>query len=146
MEQFQKKLMIQQGFLGVGLLGLIAVFVFTLMHESAATPTGHFIAGFRSGISFALLLLFLLSIYRTAAAMKNPDKLRKLYVFETDERVLLIRQKAGSAGMNIVMYGFIIAAFIAGNFSEPVFFTLLGACLFVGLVRGFFKLYYRTKI
>ena len=146
MEQFRKKLMRQQTFLAVGLLVLVAVFVFTLMHESATTPTGYFIAGFRSGISFALVLVFLFSIYRTAAAMKDPNKLRKLYIIETDERVLLIRQKAGSAGMNIVMYGFIIAAFVAGNFSEPVFFTLLGACLFVGLVRGFFKLYYRTKI
>ena len=146
MEQFQKKLMIQQAHLVLGLIGLIAVFVFTLMHESAPSPTGHFIAGFQSGISFALALLFLLSIYRTFVAMKNPDKLKKLYISETDERVLLIRQKAGSAGMNIVMYGFIIAAFIAGNFNEIVFFTLLAACLFVGLVRGFFKLYYRTKI
>ena len=146
MEQFKKKLIVQQCYLTIGLIGLIAVFLFSLNHESMPSAVGHFIGGFQTGISIALAGAFLFLSYRTLAAIKNSDKLRKLYISETDERVLLIRQKSGSAGMNIVMYGLTIGAFIAGNFNDTVFFTLLGACLFVGLVRGFFKLYYRAKI
>jgi len=146
MEQFKKKLIVQQRYLSFGLLGLIAVFVFSLHHESAPSAIGHFIGGFQTGISITLAGAFLFLLYRTLAAIKDSDKLRKLYIFETDERILLIRQKSGSAGMNIVMYGLIIGAFIAGNFNDIVCLTLLGACIFVGLVRGFFKLYYRIKI
>jgi len=146
MEPFKKRLIVQQCYLAMGVIGLIAVFIFSLNHANAPSPIWHFIEGFQTGISITLIGIFVFFSCRTFTAIKNPDKLRKLYIAETDERVLLIRQKSGSAGMNIVMYGLVIGAFIAGNFNYIVFFTLLGACLFVGLVRGFFKLYYRAKI
>jgi len=146
MEQFRKRLIIQQRCLAIGIIGLIAVFVFSLLHESAPSAIGHFIAGFQAGLSITLAGLFLFIFYRIFVASRNSSKLRELYISETDERTLLIRQKSGSTGMNIVMYGLIMGAFIAGNFNDAVCLTLLGACLFVGLVRGFLKLYYRAKI
>jgi len=146
MEQFKRKLIMQLNFLVAGVIGLIFVFIFGLTHESAPSAIGHFIEGVQTGILLAATGVLAAFIHRTLIAIKNSDKLKKLYISETDERILLIRQKSGSVGMNIVMYGLTIGAFIAGNFNDIVFFTLLGACLFVGLVRGFFKLYYRAKI
>jgi len=146
MEQFKKRLVVQQICLAIGITLLIAVFIVSLNIESTPSAAGHFIEGFQAGITVTLVGLFVFLIVRARVAIKDADKLRKLYISETDERTLLIRQKSGSAGMNIVMYGLIIGAFVAGNFNEVVCLTLLGACLFVGLVRGFFKLYYRVKI
>jgi len=146
MEQFKRKLIVQQRYLATGFIVLIIVFLFRLNHQRTPSDIGHFIDGFQTGVSIALAGVFLFFFYRTLAAIRNVDKLRKLYISETDERILLIRQKSGSAGMNMVMYGLTIGAFIAGNFNDTVCLTLLGACLFVGLVRGFFKLYYRAKI
>jgi len=146
MEQFKKKLIAQQYFLVIGIIGLIIVFVFNIVRESAPSATGHFIEGVQAGFTIPLAGVFIFLFCRTLSATKNPDKLRKLYIAETDECTMLIRQKSGSAGMNIVMYGLTLGAFVAGSFNETVFFTLLGACIFVGLVRGFFKVYYRIKI
>jgi len=146
MEQFKKRLIVQQYCLAIGIIGLIIAFIFSHNYESVPSAIGHFIEGFQAGISITLVCIFLFLSHRAFAAIRNADKLRKLYISETDERALLIRQKSGSAGMNIVMYGLTVGAFIAGNFNEIVCLTLLGACIFVGLVRGFFKLYYRAKI
>ena len=118
MEQFKKKLIVQQRYLTIGLIGLVAVFLFSLSHESSPSAIRHFIEGFQMGISITLAGAFLFLSYRTLAAIGNSDKLKKLYISETDERVLLIRQKSGSAGMNIIMYGLTIGAFIAGNFND----------------------------
>jgi len=137
MEQFKRKLIMQLNFLAVGVIGLIFVFIFGLTHESAPSAIGHFIEGVQTGILLVAAGALAVFIHRTLIAIKNPDKLKKLYISETDERILLIRQKSGSVGMNIVMYGLTIGAFIVGNFNDIVFFTLLGVCLFVGLVRVF---------
>lgn len=104
-----------------------------------------FVAGFQVGIVLTLvgLLVFLVMRYRMAG--KNPELMKKMYISETDERTQWIQQKAGSQGMNIVVYGLTLATAVAGNFNGTVFFTLLAADVFVLLVRLILKLYYKNK-
>jgi uncharacterized membrane protein len=104
-----------------------------------------FTEGFQVGIIVALFGFLLYFFIRNIIAMRNPDRMKKLYISETDERKLLIMQKSGSDGMNIVMYGLAVGSAVAGNFDDTVFFALLGACVFVALVRGLLKLYYQKK-
>ena len=147
MDAFKKKLAARQWWLAVGVLGLIAAFVLTFNLEAASVcGLQSFIAGFQTGFTIVIGILLLVILAKTRIAIRNPEQLKKAYIAETDERSLMIRQKAGSAVMNIIMYGLSVGALVAGNFNETVFVTLLAACLFVGLVGVSFKLYYRVKL
>jgi len=101
--------------------------------------------GFNFGIVCGFMITAIFYIYRNVKALKDDEKLKKLYIAETDERNLLILQKSGSVGLNVITIGLLIGASVSIYFNEMVFFTLLGACLFVSLVRLVFKLYYHKK-
>lgn len=104
---------------------------------------------FAHGVSFGFicLLIFIavLHICKYSAARKNDEKLKKLYIAETDERTLLIMQKSGSVGMTASIIGLAVSASVSAYFNITVFFTLLGACMFVSLIKGILKLYFRGK-
>jgi len=147
MEEFKKKIQRRQFLLLIGLLGACCLVMLTRNYEKAPASEHlqSFTEGFQVGAIIALFGSLIFSFIRNVLAMKNPEKLKKLYISETDERKLMIMQKSGSDGMNIVMYGLAVGTAVAGNFNDTVFFTLLGASLFVTLVRCFMKLYYFKK-
>jgi len=101
--------------------------------------------GFNIGIVCGFIIIVLRHMYRNISALKDDDKLKKLYIAESDERNLLILQKSGSIGINVNKIGLMIGASVSAYFSMAVFFTLLGACIFVSLTRGVLKLYYQKK-
>ena len=146
MEEFRKRLRKRQLILAAGLM--IAC--------SAVSLTGHndpvmpdflkgFIEGFQVGLLAALFGVTVFYLIRYLRAIRDPEKLKKLYVSETDERKLFIQQKAGSVGFTIVLFGLVLATIVAGNYNVTVFFTLLGATVFVEMVGGLLKLYYHSK-
>lgn len=148
MEEFKKKLQSRQLLLTSGLLFACCAIIFSNRFAQASAfkeSTQDFIDGFQMGIVTAILGALVFFIVRNIYASRSPDRLRKRYIAETDERKLFIRQKSGSIGMDITLYGLAVGAAVAGNLNAMVFFTLLGACLFVSSVRGFLKLYYRIK-
>ena len=104
-----------------------------------------FIDGFQVGVASCLLGVMIIFAVKYFIAISRPDRLKKLYIFETDERRIFIKQKTGNLGMNIIIYGLAVGTSVAGNLNNTVFFSLLGACLFVTLVRGIMKLYYNRK-
>jgi uncharacterized membrane protein len=148
MEDFRKKMYIRQVLLICGLFGACCLVMLTRQYEKVLSVSEFlqgFVEGFQVGIIVALFGFMIFCFIRNVAAMKNPDRMKRLYISETDERKLMIIQKSGSDGMNIVMYGLAVGTAVAGNLNDTVFFTLLGACLFVILIRGFMKLYYYKK-
>ncbi|WP_040952490.1 hypothetical protein [Gorillibacterium massiliense] len=148
MEQFKKKLLSRQILLTSGLLCSCSAIMFSRYFVKEPSSSEHlqgFIEGFQVGIALGLLGFLIFFLVRNVMAMSNPERLKKLYISETDERKRFIMQKSGSVGMNIVMYGLAVRTAVSGNINDIVFFTLLGACLFVALIRGFLKFYYRTK-
>ena len=56
-----------------------------------------FMLGFQDGMVLALLVCSLLALISTLLTCRNPEKLQKAYVEETDERTQLISRKAFSA-------------------------------------------------
>ena len=148
MDEFRKMLIARQLLLTAGLLGACSAVMLTRNYvkaTSASETAQAFIGGFQVGILAILLGALLYFIIRNILAMRDQERMKKLYVYETDERRKFIRQQSGSMGMNIILYGLAAGTVVAGNFNDTVFFTLLGACLFVSLVRSFLKLYYRKK-
>ena len=99
-----------------------------------------------SGLLSGLLALVIIYIIRCQFAIRDDEKLKKLYIKETDERALFIYQKSGSIGMNISVAGLLLGALVCAYINIIVAATLLGACLFISLIRGFLKLYYRKHI
>jgi hypothetical protein len=91
-----------------------------------------------------LIGVYILAIY--IRALRNDDLLQKLFISETDERNILIRSKTGGMAINIIMAALVLATIVSGVFSEIVYFTLLMTLLFVAIIKGALKLYYRSKI
>jgi len=148
MDDFKKKLTARQLLIGAGLLVLFCAFMLSRHYVKAAPDSDYitgFIEGFQVGLLTALLAALLYYLVRNLLALRNPEKLKKLYIAETDERKQFIQRQAGSIGMNIVMFGLAAGAVIAGNMNDTVFFTLMGACVFVALIRAFLKIYYKNK-
>ncbi len=148
MENFKKKLISRQLLLISGLLGACSAVMLTRNFAKEAAVSERiqgFIEGFQVGILMTLVITLIFFLVRNIMAMRDSERLKKLYISETDERKLFIMQKSGSIGMNIAMYGLAVGTAVSGNINDTVFLTLLGACLFLTLIRGFFKLYYRNK-
>lgn len=148
MDEFKKKMQARQLLLISGLLGACSAVLLSRNFEKASSVSEYWqgiAEGFQVGIVVALFGFLIFFFFRNILAMRNPDRLKKLYISETDERKLLIMQKSGSVGMNIVVYGLAVGTAVAGNINDTVFFTLMGASLFTASVRGFLKLYYRVK-
>ena len=149
MEEFKKQLQRRQQILVCALL--FTASALTLSRKAFNTQAAEqfispaMVYGFQAGLMTALLACGIFLLIRNGMFLKNPEQLKKLYIEETDERTLLIRQKSGSVGMNFVMFGLAIAAAVAANFNAMVFFTLLGACVFVSIVRFALKVYYRQR-
>jgi len=148
MDEFKKKLRNRQILIFVAMLGATGAFILSsCLEKESATPENlrDFIGGFQVGVAAGLLGVLIVFAARYFMAIGNPERLKKLYISETDERRLFIKQKTGDIGMNIITYGLIVGTIVAGNFNDTVFITLLCTCLFVSLIRGFLKLYYRRK-
>jgi len=147
-DDFRKRLKMQQIVLTTGLLLACALLILSRFYEKGGSEVSFmqgFIAGFQVGIVAALLGFLSFFIVRNMVSLRNPERLKKLYISETDERKSLIFQKSGSDGMNVITYGLAVGAAVSGNINDTVFFALLGACIFVVAVRGVLKLYYRNK-
>ena len=79
-------------------------------------------------------------------ALKDETKLRLLYNEENDERMKLIRAKAGVPMVLILSLTLVLAAMIIGYWSATVFIVLIGVALFQLLASLGVKLYYKNKI
>jgi len=148
-QEYAKKLKIRLILMCCALLGTCAALIVSSHLATAGNFSldypKDFIAGFQTGIATGLFGILIFFAVRYALALKNEKRLKKLYIAETDERKALIMQKSGSICLNVSMFGLMLAAAIAGNFDSRVFFSLVGAGLFVSLVRGALKLFYNKK-
>lgn len=127
-----------------GLFALNGVFHFT------PTPVGNektsgFILGFQFGILILLNTLLIRNLSSYRSALKDNEKLKVLYIKENDERIKMIQEKIGVIGFNVAIIGLILMAITAGYFNEVVFFSLLGAVIFLVTIKACLKLYYYRK-
>ncbi len=103
------------------------------------------IHGFQVGIFIGLEFMMVMFVFRYRKALRSETELKKLYIEEMDERRKLIKDKIGGTGLNICLGGIATATIISGFFNEIVFLSLMGALIFMALVKGILKVYYRNK-
>lgn len=149
MENFRnvlkRRLALMIGFcvLSMAFVGLIGVS--SHMIAVGSENLTDFIFGFQVGIFITLQTMLLIPIAKYGIALKNESKLKKLYVEENDERRKLIQDKIGGVGFNFTLGTIATTTVVAGFFYQIVFATLLGVLIFMALLKGFLKMYYRNK-
>ena len=146
MDKFKIKIRNRILLLIILLVGLITIYFILFMNQDKLPKSSKNIMSFHGGVLSSFSILLILNIFRNLIAIKNEKKLRKLYIKENDERSIMIMQKTGAVGINICIVGFAGASIIAGYFNNVIFFTLLGATIFVSLIKGLFKVYYHKNL
>lgn len=104
-----------------------------------------FLYGFIGGGLTSMDLVFIFLLAKCSKALRNEEILNDLYIKENDERQKYIRSKTGGLTMYICSIVILLAAVIAGNYSQTVFFSLLACSVFLFLVIGLLKIYYMKK-
>ncbi len=146
MDKFRIKIRNRVLFLIILFISLIAIYLILLLNQDSLPKASSRIMSFHVGILSGFGVLLLLDVFRYLRAMKDEKELKKLYIKENDERTIMIMQKTGAIGINICIIGLGCGAIIAGFFNKVVFLTLMGATLFISLVKGLFKIYYHINI
>ena len=155
MEQYRKKLRFEN--LVIALLGLVLVGFMALAFAGEAgkiplspvSGDAHWQSqwrGFCAGVAGGLLALLLLGLGRNLLAMKSPEKLKKLYIRQNDEREWEIYSKALCAAMRLCLLLALVATVVVGYFNATAGLTLLIATFAATLICLAFKLYYRRKL
>lgn len=146
MDKFKGRIRNRILFLIILLASLIVIYLVLFLNQDNLSKPSSEIISFHGGALSSFGILLILNIFINLKAIKDEKELKKLYIKENDERAIMIIQKTGAVGINICIVGLAIATIIAGYFNEIVFFTLLGATLFVSLIKGLFKIYYHRKL
>lgn len=102
-------------------------------------------SSFRTGACSGITALMALNIARYSEALKNDEKLKKLYIAETDERTRLIFEKSNSASFRTVIIVLGLSAMVASFYSETVFSTLIAVIFVIIFINAGFNFYYRRK-
>lgn len=148
MEKFRQTLQLRLRLAGLYNAVFLMVVASGFVHLNNG-GNGHlqeFIIGCNVGFCIGIQLLVIYYMGKYSQALKSNEKLKKLYIYENDERRKLIKAQVGGVGINVVIGGLAIAMIGAGFFNNTVFFAFLGALIFSALVKGTLKLYFNRKI
>lgn len=104
------------------------------------------ITDFQTGFMLGLAIVSLFILIKYCKLLKNERMLKEAYLKETDERMILIRSKAGMPALLITSVIMISAGIIAGYFNIIVFYSLLAAGVCQLLLGVCLKFYYMHKL
>lgn len=114
----------------------------------ANAPSGFLLGvsrGFQVGIAGGMLTGLILNIIKYIRALRAPERLRGLYLYENDERQIMIAAKSGSNVIFPCAMVMIAAALVAGILSTVVMVTIICCMLFLLAVCIFLRLYNSKK-
>ncbi|MDO5037867.1 MAG: hypothetical protein Q4E37_06180 [Tissierellia bacterium] len=101
-----------------------------------------FVVGFFTGLE----LIPLVYMGVLGRALKDEDRLKKMYLKETDEREILIRMKSGVALVPFLSMVLVVASLVVAYISYAAFVTLMVVALIQILVSLGLKVYWSHKI
>ena len=104
------------------------------------------ITDFQTGFMLGLAIVSLFILIKYCKLLKNERMLKEAYLKETDERMILIRSKAGMPALLITSVLMISAGIIAGYFNITVFYSLLATGVCQLLLGVSLKFYYMHKL
>lgn len=98
-------------------------------------------SGFTTGFFIGIQFLVIIGMFKIQSALKDEAKLKMLYIKEHDERTLVINEKIGGLGINLIIAGLGLATVITIYIDQTVFLTILGVLQFTVLVKGYGKIF-----
>ena len=156
MEQYKEKLKLENYFLAIGCLAtafcaFLAIGselgLFTFVRPVAGDSHWHSgWYGYVTGASCSLCAVMGFHLIRNLRAVKDENKLKKLYIKNHDERTAQIVVLARSTAMQLLLWLGLTASVITGYFSVAVSTTVL-VCTFVsGMLSLILAGYYSKKM
>lgn len=104
-----------------------------------------FMAGFRTGFCSSIIGFAIFRAIFYSRVLKDEKKLKALYINKTDERNLLIAQKASSTSFAVTIIGLAFACVVVSFFSKLVLMVLVLVIVFVSAVQIGSYIYYSKK-
>lgn len=150
MEKFRTRLNVRMIYIAIFVIAAAAVYISGFLGAfdkfKPSGDFGDFLSGFQTGVFAALLGISVYQLGKIIGTLKDPDKLKKMYIEENDERKRAISEKAGCNLFMAVCYPILLAVLIAGYFSRTVFFTLLGTLIFIDITHCIMAVYYKRSM
>ena len=148
MEQFKETLRSRMLALGTFILGLLVLVSYSLFYPTSANSEAMhaFMMGLNAGLMAVVLVVSIRTIVKYLRAMKDPERLRSLYIYENDERRRLIQSKVGGTAIQLILMALATATVVSEFFNQTVFFTLLAVLLFSAAVKAGLLFYYERKL
>ncbi|MDN5341607.1 MAG: hypothetical protein PWP28_482 [Oceanotoga sp.] len=143
MENFRKKVIKRIRILTVFILIFCVYIVLDVFFIRNNIDSENFINSFQFGLMFGLEMLAIINLIKLNKVVKSDKKLKLLYNKENDERLKLIRSKAGMPLLLINSVIMIISGIILGYFNTIIFLTLIitaGIQMLIGLFIKFYCL------
>jgi len=145
MEEFKNKLQLRMLILTVTMVAISFLFQMLRRDQNLTSPLTNFQIQLQVALGVVLYIALLINWAKATLAIRNPDKLKRLYDTEMDKRQVLLRQKSHSTVSRILLVVLSTGTVVAGNYNATAFLTLLGATCVVGLVyRALLTHYQRT--
>ncbi|MEG0452403.1 MAG: hypothetical protein RR428_00670 [Coprobacillus sp.] len=148
MDEFKNIIKKRKSALGLFVLGIVVLnFILYFLDykeffKGERVESGvSFLIGMLLGVSFLAIFL----IYEYAKALKDDQRLKKLYIDEHDERKALIKAKMAEGVLIASIVLLIIAINISVYFSPIIAITLICELFVLIFVTLSFKLYYSRK-
>ena len=123
--------------IAVGTLVLGEIGVLHSADSSNSAPlTGAYMGG-------AIYIIF--EVLRIKKAIKNEDKLKELYVAQTDERLLMISKSTSHLTIIVTFILLLLAASVFAYINEVIYYTLFAVMVAMIAVMIICDLYFRKK-
>ncbi len=150
MENYRNKLKTQNTIFAVSAIALIVVQ--TLAYLRIIKPIegdAHwhdYWNGMIAGMTFALMGILIFGFIKNLISLKNPEKLKKQYVKENDERTLQIVKHGKAAGASAFLLCLPAAIIISGYFNITVCITCLAVTFGLSISMALGKIIYSSKM
>lgn len=105
-----------------------------------------FAQGISMGVFVGMELFVVFHLARTFTALRNEEKLKEMYINETDERNIAIQKETSQKGSAISMVGTSMAAIAAGFLDKKICFSLVAVLIFSALITILVNVYYKKRM
>ncbi|MDR1539578.1 MAG: hypothetical protein LBU32_16575 [Clostridiales bacterium] len=148
MDLYRSFLTKRQKALQYAILG--SLFIWAFIIASFIKPIGgkdfsDFLRGFQIGLMVAVDLSLIRRMLKCRGAMKDEEKLKRIYFEENDERRKMIFDKSGGSAIYFCALALLVAAVISAYFGPAIFYALLGSSVFLLVARKVLMVYYSKK-
>lgn len=149
METYRKHLLTETVLLGFGAVVLIAMQVLAWCRVIVPLAGEHwadFWNGMIAGASFGLMLLFIIGVVVNIRALRNEERLKKLYAKENDERTAEIVRRAQSFGMRVSTCLMLVAGLVLGYFDMGMSIVCICCAFIQSVITILAKFYWHRSM